>query len=105
LVIDSRIGTFFLEHKAIRENSKGTKYIPVNASELGHNEPVAVYANIDDIEAGKVYTLVQFKPSAEGETGMYALNEPTLIERMRFIGQVASETGLSTDEVKAELGL
>lgn len=107
LVIDRRIGTLFLENKVVRTNKGKNKsqYVPVDARELGHDQPVAIYANIDEIESGTLYTLVQFKPSEEGETGMYALNKPTLIERMKYLGNMAEESGMTVAEVKAELGI
>jgi hypothetical protein len=106
LVVAERICTFHLEVKTVRENANGKSYIAVNLREYGYDKPVAVYANIDDIEAGKIYTLVQFEPSKAGETGMLALNEPTAKERLKFFCDLKSEfAGMELADIKSELGI
>lgn len=84
----------FLDKKII-ENNNGPNQTPY----LKGIQEGAVYANLDEIEAGRLYTVCELSNE------MIVLNEPTTLERLQFLGQLAQTTGLTVAEVKEELGI
>lgn len=94
-----RIRTMHLESVNFDVNTKGTTYLK------GIKEG-AVYANLDDIEAGRLYTVVELSKEGSKDEPMIALNKPTAKERLQFFADLKNEfPGLDIAEIKDACGI
>lgn len=96
LTVVKRIRVHFLEKKTIANNS-GPNATPF----LRGIQEGAVYANLDDIEEGRLYTVVELS------NGMVALNTPTAKERLQYFADLKAELGadLTIQEIKDTMGI
>jgi len=86
LTVAKRLGCIMISVVTIRENSNKKKYIPTPFG--------AVYARIDEVEAG-LHTVVELS------NGAYALNTPTIDDQMAFLNdKLAQYPNLSMADIK-----
>lgn len=94
LTVVKRHRVHFLEEKIIANNNGPNKSPYLKKIQEG-----PVYANLDDIEEGKLYMVCELS------NGLIVLNKPTMIERLKYFGQLSEESGLTVQEIKKEMGL
>ena len=96
LKVAKRIRVHFLERKTVTNNT-GPNETPF----LRGIKEGAVYANLDDIQEGRLYTVVELS------NGMIALNEPTAKERLQYFAELKEELGgnMSIAEIKDAMGI